>query len=328
MGNNAVTPPAAETPHVVVVKLGDFNLKHEMKNLKETDDSSQCIKFCKSHIALNNHPDACYLFGRIFSGLRSFWDMDTAMKYLTLAVDGGNKDALFYLALFHYLGSDIATKNKSLFMDPDSEYVYNSKNINIEYKEFERDYKKSFELFSRAAGYLNNSKVYYYLGTHFEFGRGVEKDLFVALENYKLAYGLGYKENIKKISELYMELKISSDEYLKFLLEEKDNFALGYFHVARVYEVRGNSELAVLYCDELLKMVDGGKIKLTLEEVCEIKVFRRGLVEKGGGKMESIEKAIAELSRSVSVLTNIFNLRGEGQPMPVVEAVAKKLDAA
>ncbi|AYV81179.1 MAG: hypothetical protein Harvfovirus19_24 [Harvfovirus sp.] len=227
MGNKPVRQLDSNPPlPVVYAKPAPFDLKTELERLQNTDEANPSRLFCLSHILETTNADACYLLARLYSGLRSYWDINIAMKYLTLAVDHGNKDALFYLGLFYYLGGEESNKNKLLFRDPSSPYPFDLDHSNPIFVKFEPQYEKSFELFTKSAAYLNNASSYHYLALHFEFGASVEINLLLALANYKLASELGGDED-RKIAHVYS--KIASDfELKKDMIQAFQNYKMAY----------------------------------------------------------------------------------------------------
>ncbi|AYV84053.1 MAG: hypothetical protein Hyperionvirus16_28 [Hyperionvirus sp.] len=311
MGNS---PPAAAPPPSI---LPDFNLKKELAKIKKHEVHgvpSQSIIFCKAHILKNKNPDACYLLARIHLGLNYYhpWNMTIAIPHLIMAVDGGNKNALSYLALFYYLGGYQANRRRNAFKT----WKY-TKPMTVDpiegYMPLKRDYKKSFEYFSQAAGYSNDGNVYYFLGRHLEYGHGVKKDHSLALENYRISGNLGNEDARKKFCELCVKKdgESVSDDDLKIILLEKNKIHLGYFHIAKIYEARKNYELAILYCDEQLKRNAG----LELEDVDNIRKFRR-LVEKNisapselksESEVDALKKQVVDLERDVRNLTNLLH---------------------
>ncbi|AYV82589.1 MAG: hypothetical protein Hyperionvirus1_168 [Hyperionvirus sp.] len=300
MGNSAEKVPSP---------LPDFNLAVEFAKIKEDGINrtrAKSIEFCRLHILKNKNPDACYLLARYYIDLLSYydgrWDMNIAVPHLIMAVDGGNKDALVYLALFYYLGSYEAHYQRETFSTwKKAEFVRESRDG---YMELPQDYKKSFAYFTQAAVHFNNAQIYYYLGLHFEFARGIGKDLLSGLKNYKLSYNLKNGEAVKRICEVWVKIGVESisDDDLKIFLVGKNTIYLGYFHVAKIYETRKNYELTILYCDEQLKNAG-----LELEDIDHIRKFRRSVENKLGVPTPEVKSKIGILEKEIVDLKNTLD---------------------
>ncbi|AYV81377.1 MAG: hypothetical protein Harvfovirus30_9 [Harvfovirus sp.] len=249
MGNTTPEPPPP---------LPDFNLENELEKFKQTGRTRKIENFCCKHIEKNKNPDACYLYARFKIDLSEYstesWNMEIAIPHLIIAVERGNKDALMYLALFYYMGGYRAHSHKNSFRTWKIEKDPVSACYDYTYIPLKRNYKKSFEYFTRAAAYLKNQHAYYYVAKHYEKGLGTKKDLSLALTYYKLSYYLGNSDAIKRICETYVKkgLDAMPDADLEIFELGINKIYLGHFYLAKIYHERKDYKSTIFYCDKQL----------------------------------------------------------------------------
>ncbi|AYV82724.1 MAG: hypothetical protein Hyperionvirus2_92 [Hyperionvirus sp.] len=256
-------------------KLAAFDYLEVQNN---TYPSNKIRNFCEEHIK-NGNSDAAYALGMLYLNKYN-WDIDAAFKYLSLAVDRGNKEALMNLGLIYYYGS------KMVYGDcHDTRKIFQTRFISKKpYSGEEKappasDYKKSFELLNQAEVYLNGTRpmIYVYLGAHHEYGLNVDRCEKKALECYEKAYVSGYN-CIQTIYRFYTESKsvdISTDECLNWISKAELGLVKGAGDfLIRIFEARKNYDSAIAQCRKELKKYESGN------NYDSYKSMLAGLIEK------------------------------------------------
>ena len=200
-------------------------------------------------------------------------EYDKCIPILESLTELGNAGAFNSLGDKYYLGQGV---EKNLVMAADMyEFADLYDNINgtfnlarcyYEGTGRDQDYKKSLELFLKAAK-NNHADASYYVGIHYEKGLGVSKDLTTAIEFYENAFTLGLKSKSLRtyVNKLKKELnptttsttstklslaeqnKLLSDAGTYFFKEEYEKSFELYEKVANCGNPKGQFQLAKMY---------------------------------------------------------------------------------
>ncbi|AYV82777.1 MAG: hypothetical protein Hyperionvirus2_145 [Hyperionvirus sp.] len=320
--------------------LGPFDFKGK-KILAEAFGVDDKIKTeCLKHIEHNENPDACYLLGLCYCGLSMEWDAELAMKYLEMAIAGGNKSAAVSYALFLYYGSRVS-RYKWIFRMvalPVNQWHRigrsswdNSQNYDVPFGKVEHvkeDKKRSFGILSAVlenpSSIENLCIVYEYMAYHYMNGEGgIEKDNKKALDYLKISYNLVHNDpsflekplhwpsidqTLPIIKELFFKIgDFKSAEALEWMLKydrgEKDYD----IRVAKLYEARGDYDLAIKYCTKEIMFL---KTAGTFDKCYEAKEYKKKLIRKrkeleGSDEIKVLRASVSELTAQVAHLTKL-----------------------
>ncbi|HEY0567779.1 MAG TPA: tetratricopeptide repeat protein [Xanthobacteraceae bacterium] len=129
-------------------------------------------------------PKAMTLLGELYAqGFGIAADDKKAMDWYRLAVERGDREAMFALAMFHFAGRTGARNRDEMVRLLNAAAAlghaaaaYNLALLYLEGQQFPQDFARAAELF-RKASELGNPEAQYALATMFKDGRGVNKDM-------------------------------------------------------------------------------------------------------------------------------------------------------
>ncbi|AYV81150.1 MAG: hypothetical protein Harvfovirus18_18 [Harvfovirus sp.] len=241
------------------------------------------LKTCRKHVDEKGDPNAAFLLGIIFCA--EPFDINLAMHYLTIAVKGGNKNALYPLAQVYYFGStQIAANRKFLnVIQPTNRYPHRHKQSPL--IPFEQDLTKSFELFLESVDFLKDSipAVYMFIGKFYEQGVVIPRDYKKAMDYYQKAWILGYKECLFEIYTLFIEEKgheLNSDDAVEWIQESTKTMFTAHYYLAKIYEARENYVDALDNCEKQMTAIKNNPMREKYEFFEKVKNLRQALREK------------------------------------------------
>jgi len=268
------------------------------------------------------------------------WDIDLAFKYLTQAVELGNKDALMYLGMIYYFSSS-RSDAKDFFNDIEYQSIKNKKpHPDVPSGPSTPDYKKSFELFTQAESHLKgkNGRIYLYLGIYHYRGYSVDLCPKKALEYFERSYILGFNclSDIYQYYKTGVGIDLSTDECLQWVLKCKGVSAFSNEFLITVYEARKDYDSAISLCRTELSKYDNRtskeensyesylKHKLTLTNLIDKKKQIENEQKIKSDKIETLEKRVFDLTTQVNVMANLMMKMGaspEGVPHIIKEGI-------
>jgi len=285
---------------VASVNPFDINLMTNWWKTTFISNRSKYIHFCREHVRNTKDPNVAFFIGKRYCGDRWNWNLKLALYYLTIAVDGGNKDALLELGLLYHFGSKNAPREMISYRDL---YIVDADEFNLT---FQPDHKKAYDLLSEAAAYVGDShpQVYHILAQYKENGTVCIQDNKKALANYQRAWTLGHKSSILNIYNMIIAEKgveLNSDMALEWLLEASETMHMGDFYLAKIYEAKENYDKALMHSEkQILEFKKNGKVMKY--EFYEQAVKLRDQLKEKRVNVELLAKTVSDLSMEVNTL--------------------------
>lgn len=172
--------------------------------------------------------------------------VEEALKYYHLSADKGDSCAQFFIGNLYEWGKSVEhSKEESLKyfkLSADQEYVPALIKLadHYYYSEEEKDYKKSYDYFKKAADH-GCASAQCDLGVFYEFGYAVDKDISKAIYYYQLAADQGFSRGLCNLAWCYANgagVAMSWEEAFKYYKKAADQgSARGQFNVAWHYSV-------------------------------------------------------------------------------------------